>query len=708
MLKSLKTKNFRKLNDATFEFTQGLNVIRAVNEAGKSTLLEAVMYAMFGVKACRTPLAEVATWGARAEEVKVELVICIDSIDYTIKRSAQGAEVNYDGGVVVGQNEVSNFVASKLGVSVQAAPKIMLAGQGEIRGSLAGNDAETVKLIETLANLGIIDKLAEAIKDNLPTGVDTAAKARLLKVCEDLDSLVPVNEDQINAMRGDVVAAMQDIDGLEAELLVTQKQIKELNEEAATISSAKDIHQRHADWISKLEGDLLSVKSRLAQVQVPAEVTAEEVEQAQAALTAAQTYAVHKAISDHGKEANEQFDLSSRKSWANRGELEARLAQLTAERANLLGLLSSAQHQVRQMEAKLITETACGLCGKDLSVVPEVVEKNKATNAKLVELRGAELTSASALEHCNEEIKACEYSYRCGDHLDDLARKYPHFFQPVYQRFPSKLDWVGPELPNEQPNITKLAQTLANKQQSLAEFTSIQATRAQLQQQLKTQTVDLAAYKAAAPPAPDLARVAQLDAEVEKLSQGFSTLKARLAEKREEHGVKQRCLSKLLMQMEHYEKQRDKLLEDKRAASAALFELTFNNLLVKRLRELRPEVGNFLWNKVLESVSNYFSEMRGQPSLVTKEASGFKVDGQSIAGLSGSTLDMLGLAVRLALSKTFAPHVGAIVLDEPFAACDEKRTADALAFVASCGFHQIILVTHEDTSTANADNIISI
>lgn len=708
MLKSLKTKNFRKLNDATFTFTEGLNVIRAVNEAGKSTLLEAVMYAMFGVKACRTPLAEVATWGTRAEEVKVELVLCIDSIDYTLKRSTAGAEVTYDGGVVIGQTEVSNFVASKLGVSVQAAPKIMLAGQGEIRGSLAGNDAETVKLIEALANLGIIDKLAEAIKDNLPTGVDTAAKTRLLKVCEDLEGLLPVGEDEANKVRASVVAVMQYIDGLEAELLVTQKQIKELNEEAVAITSTKTVHERHADWVSKLEGDLLSVKSKLAQVQAPCEVTVEEVEQAQNALNAAQAFAIHKAISDHGKEANEQFDLSSHKSWANQGQAEAYLASLTAERSNFLTRLSNAQHQVRQMESKLITETACGLCGKDLSAVPEVVEKNKATNAKLIELRGEELTAASALEHCNEEIKACEYSYRCGVRVDDLTKKYPDFLRRVYNRFPSKLDWVGPELPNEQPNITQLARALANKQQALAEFTSVQAARAQLEQQLKTQTTDLAAYKAASPPAPDLARMAKIDAEVEKLSQVFSGVKARLADKKEEHACKQRSLSKLLMQMEHYERQRDKLLEDKQAASAALFELTFNNLLIKRLRELRPEVGNFLWNKVLQSVSTYFSEMRGQPSLVTKEASGFKVDGQSIAGLSGSTLDMLGLAVRLALSKTFAPHVGAIVLDEPFAACDEKRTADALAFVASCGFHQIILVTHEDTSTANADNIISI
>ena len=159
----------------------------------------------------------------------------------------------------------------------------------------------------------------------------------------------------------------------------------------------------------------------------------------------------------------------------------------------------------------------------------------------------------------------------------------------------------------------------------------------------------------------------------------------------------------------HTHADKKRTLEKQRDDSLAEVKLlAFNNALIKRVREVRPLVANQLWNKVLTAVSFYFTKMRGTPSTVVKSAGGFKVDGQSIACLSGSTLDALGFAVRLALTKTFAPHVAMLIVDEPFAAMDGERTANSLGFLSSCGFSQIILVTHEELSTANADHIVTI
>jgi exonuclease SbcC len=55
MFKTLQVTNFRKLRDSTFDFNSGLNAIRGLNEQGKSTLFEALAYAMFGVDALREP-----------------------------------------------------------------------------------------------------------------------------------------------------------------------------------------------------------------------------------------------------------------------------------------------------------------------------------------------------------------------------------------------------------------------------------------------------------------------------------------------------------------------------------------------------------------------------------------------------------------------------------------------------------------------------
>lgn len=136
--------------------------------------------------------------------------------------------------------------------------------------------------------------------------------------------------------------------------------------------------------------------------------------------------------------------------------------------------------------------------------------------------------------------------------------------------------------------------------------------------------------------------------------------------------------------------------------------INFNNALVKKVRAARPIVGNKLWAMVLASVSSIFSAIRGDKSVVSRDEGGFTVNGQPVECLSGSTLDVLGLAIRVALVKTFIPSAGLLVLDEAAAAMDSDRTLSFLAYVASCGFKQTILVTHESVSEDFANSVITL
>jgi ABC-type transport system involved in cytochrome bd biosynthesis fused ATPase/permease subunit len=119
-------------------------------------------------------------------------------------------------------------------------------------------------------------------------------------------------------------------------------------------------------------------------------------------------------------------------------------------------------------------------------------------------------------------------------------------------------------------------------------------------------------------------------------------------------------------------------------------------------------IANKLWGSVLAGVGSYFSQIRGERSVVSRTEDGFTVNGSGVAGLSGSTLDALGLAIRLALVKTFMPTVGFISLDEPAAACDEQRELAMLGVIAAAGFDQVILVTHSDAPEALAQNLVQI
>jgi ABC-type transport system involved in cytochrome bd biosynthesis fused ATPase/permease subunit len=84
------------------------------------------------------------------------------------------------------------------------------------------------------------------------------------------------------------------------------------------------------------------------------------------------------------------------------------------------------------------------------------------------------------------------------------------------------------------------------------------------------------------------------------------------------------------------------------------------------------------------------------------------VDGQGIGGLSGSTLDALGLAIRKSLTRVFLPNTGFMMLDEPAAAADPDREANMLGLIATSEFDQVLLITHSDIADSFAANVIQL
>lgn len=156
------------------------------------------------------------------------------------------------------------------------------------------------------------------------------------------------------------------------------------------------------------------------------------------------------------------------------------------------------------------------------------------------------------------------------------------------------------------------------------------------------------------------------------------------------------------VQMATYQAGQAQLAELTRTVS----EMDTNNALIKKLRQARPVLAAKLWAGLLAAISRTFSELRGVPSVVGRSADGFEVDGKPAADLSGSTLDILGLAVRISLMRAFLPGVGLLILDEPAAAMDAAREERLLAALATLDFGQVLMVSHGDTAKAVAGNVV--
>jgi len=157
-------------------------------------------------------------------------------------------------------------------------------------------------------------------------------------------------------------------------------------------------------------------------------------------------------------------------------------------------------------------------------------------------------------------------------------------------------------------------------------------------------------------------------------------------------------------QLQAWQQGRDQLAD----AMLQLERMNFNNALLAKVRQAKPQISDRLWEIVLASVSSYFSQIRGTQSVVSRADNGFKVDGKSIGGLSGSTLDALGLAIRIALTRTFLPGAPFLMLDEAAAACDDERETNMLGLLATADFEQVLLVTHSTLADAFASQVVQL
>ncbi len=712
MLNRLTVKNFRKLRDATFEFTKGLNVVRGVNEAGKSTMLEALTYAFFGVSACRTPLADMVTWGEKDSTLRAELVFEISGTTYTIKRSKSGCEVTYGGERVVGQTECAAFIGRLFGVSTKNVNRLILSGQGNIRGALSEGSTKTAELIEQLANFSVIDDVIELIGTNLTTGATAPFEEKAAALTVELEAL------EAALVPPDTAADEARLAELEQTVQVITEETESIMTAVLPIAAKRDKLRAAATEKAKLEErvSLLAGQSVMAQAAMT-KLDNEGLEGTWVMPNAPRVEKLQAGIRDHvanqkrlaGKEIVERtyynednfFEGDMAACDAERARCGQSLRDLGAKKAKL-------ESDIKVGRAQMILAASCGACGKDVSTIPEVMEKNRSTSQniasaviRLSELQadeGAELATFKALEQCQTDhyrIQLALVRFGADVRWDtDVVPHRPHW---AYAAMSGLVDPIAAQ--------TELEGLLAAQKRYDAWETRVDV------QKLATASAEQAWLTAQAKldaGFPGLDELPALEAECERLNALYTDLHTSFTALAQERGetdarivVAKAAYATALARVEAV-----RML--KAEADKTITDICFNNALKKRVQAARPIIANKLWSMVLTAVSNYFSQMRGSASVVTKDTEGFKVDGKIIEGLSGSTLDILGLGIRLALVRTFLPQTPLLILDEPSAACDDARTESMMAFLVSCGFDQMLLVTHETFSSSAAESLIEI
>lgn len=709
MLTKLTMNNFRRHRDLEVDFQAGLNVIRGRNEGGKSTLIEAILYALYGSRALRTPLAEAATWGTREQDLWVKLELQANGHTYTFRRSKSGATVWRNGDVhVTGQNEVTAFSADLIGGDAKTASMLMMAGQSDLHGALAEGPSAVSALIGKLADFDLLDRILATAQDRLMLGPDTALRQRLEQAQAELQglqaqrpaaNLEELEADLAHLARQDE-AAWTFLTGTcqpawEAACNALTRAESHNARRAAAVNEVAKIDQQVQEQL----GARAAAQSRAAGRPAP-----KDLEEAQARVTRASATTARveawKRIQALPKYPDDYWEGTKRalEEEVSANGLNARVGLVQVRQLD--GALSAARKQ-------LLVDQKCPTCGHALSDPAHVEEHNRQIQERIGTLTKELNAARKEMDAANRMHDTLQKLLAAGKVFEDaalLSELHPEV-KVDETVFPPRVSWEGPR-----PDASDLAPARAAlsdlkeraRQADLAEGALQEIERTVRQLEARRAAAEQAVNEI---PLVDLGplQAAQEEA-LNRLTQARRDSEAFAARR----NAAQRALDAAKTELQMFDMRRQVLEARVAEMTSDLAKLGANNALMRKLRGLKPAITDHLWNVVLSSVSSFFSQLRGEPSVVTKDSDGFKVNDHLVAALSGSTQDVLALAMRVALTKTFIPHAPFLCLDEPAHGSDTQRTSSILGFLAGCGFDQTLLASHDELSESVADHVVTV
>ncbi len=189
ILKSIHLKNFRKFKDSYIEFPDGVTGVVGLNGVGKSTLFEAVAWALYGPVAARTATDQIKREGAApSEPCRIELDFVFDDDDYRVVREMSGKNLQASGSATVngklvatGAEVLSKFIQKQLGMDWKSFYTSIFAKQKELNTLSSMNPSERRQLILRMLGINVVDDIISEIRS------DTKEKKTLVeKLSENL------------------------------------------------------------------------------------------------------------------------------------------------------------------------------------------------------------------------------------------------------------------------------------------------------------------------------------------------------------------------------------------------------------------------------------------------------------------------------------------------------------------------------------------
>ncbi|WP_050033525.1 DNA double-strand break repair ATPase Rad50 [Halorubrum halophilum] len=333
----IRLTNFKPYGDADLRLTEGVTVIHGLNGSGKSSLLEACFFALYGSKALDGTLGDVITNGE--EETEVDLWFTHDGVSYHVERrlkeydgridhqctleATDGSDVTRDGA-----RAVREFVTELLRMDAEAFVNCAYVRQGEVNKLINATPRERQDTIDDLLQLGKLEEYRERAGD-ARLGVDDVLENRRGRL-DQLDDQIGEKEgkelhDRLNGLESDLSEVADEIDRYETQ----REQAKETREAAAETLST---HAEKREKLEAVESEIDEIESAIRTTERERDEHRDAIREARERIAEIET-AIDDRLDDAGLDAASEEAIATRRAELDDRESEVR-EELDEERVS--------------------------------------------------------------------------------------------------------------------------------------------------------------------------------------------------------------------------------------------------------------------------------------------------------------------------------------------------------------------------------------
>ena len=388
----LQLRNFKPYADAELNLRDGVTVIHGLNGSGKSSLLEACFFALYGARALDDTLEEVVTTGA--DEAEVTLGFVHDGAAYEITRELRrsGDRIStttctLDGPDVAvdGARDVRAFVTDRLRMDAEAFVNCAYVRQGEVNKLINATPSQRQDTIDDLLQLGKLEEYRDRA-GQARLGVEDVLN-RKRELLSDRESRIEAKEEaglheRLNALETELAEVDDDIERFEENRDRAEETLADAEEVLSTYEERKAELAELDDDIEELEATIKDDESTREELKTELVETGDRVDELQSEVAA--------VLDDTDLDATGAADLDA-------DAIDARRDALDADEASIREDLQDARKRRTMLS-------------------------NQAAN---LEERADELDSRAeeARQRADEAESAADAADdRATDHADDLAR----------------------------------------------------------------------------------------------------------------------------------------------------------------------------------------------------------------------------------------------------------------------------------------------